>query len=95
MTTTAARQTRVALALSAYGIELRLWKGPDVRDWGASLRHDNNTIQFKFEEDNLTLAKLHVLGEARNQAMKRTGSLALQDCETFLDAWMPVKMMQA
>jgi hypothetical protein len=95
MTITATREVKVALALEAYGIELRLWKEVGQREWGATLRYDNSVIPCNFEEDNLTLAKLHVLGEARNRAMNRSGSAELPGCDTFLNSWKPIKMPKA
>jgi hypothetical protein len=78
--------------IEAYGIELRLWNEPAEREWGATLRDDNNIVDCHFEEDNLTLAKLHVLGKARNRVMSRSGGADLPGCDTFLDSWKPVKM---
>jgi len=94
MATTAVGEFKLtlALALEAYGIELRLWKEPGEREWGATLRDDNNIVDCHFEEDTLTLAKLHVLGEARNRVMSRSGSAELPGCDTFLASWKPVKM---
>jgi hypothetical protein len=92
MATTAVGEFKLALALEAYGIELRLWKEPGERKWVATLRDDNNIVDYHFEEDNLILAKLHVLGEARNRVMNRSGSAELPGCDTFLDSWKPVKM---
>jgi hypothetical protein len=92
MAPTAVDEFKLALALEAYGIELRLWKEPGEREWGAALRENNNIVDCHFEEDNLTLAKLHVLGEARNRVIKRSGTVDLPGCETFLDSWKPVKM---
>jgi hypothetical protein len=92
MATTAVREFKLALALAAYGMELRLWKEPGEREWSATLRNDNNIVECHFEEDNLTLAKLHVLGEARKRAMSRSGSAELPGCDTLLDSWKPVKM---
>jgi hypothetical protein len=92
MATTAVGEFKLALALQAYGIELRLWKEPGEREWGATLRDGNNVVDCHFEEDNLTLAKLHVLGEARNRVINRSGAVNLPGCDTFLDSWKPVKM---
>src|SRR5262245_20395802 len=95
MMTTATRDVKVALALEAYGIELRLWKELSQRETGATLRYDNNVIPCNFEEDNLTLAKLHVLGEARNVAMSRSAGAELPGCDTFLNSWKPITMPRA
>ena len=92
MTNTVVGEFRLALALKAYGMELRLWKEPGEREWSATLRDDNSSFDCHFEEDNLTLAKLHVLGEARNRAMSRPGSVELPGCDLFMDSWKPVKM---
>jgi hypothetical protein len=92
MATKAEREFKLALALRAYEIELRLWKEPGEREWGATLRSDNNIVDCHFEEDNLTLAKLHVLGEARNRVISRSGSTELPGCDTFLDSWKPVRI---
>ena len=95
MTTTAIREIKVALALKAYGMELRLWKEADLREWGATFRDDATIVHYRFEEDNLMLAKLHVLGEARNRAQARSQDGELPGCDTFFDSWKPVKMQQA
>lgn len=92
MAITAVGEFKLALALQAYGIELRLWKEPGEHEWGATLRDGNNVVDCHFEEDNLTLAKLHVLGEARSRVMSRSRSTELSGCDTFLDSWKPVKM---
>jgi hypothetical protein len=94
MASTAVGKYKVALGLVAYGIELRLWKEPGEREWGASFRHDNNVVSLNFEEDNLTLAKLHVLGEAWNRLANRAEGATLPSCDTLLDSWKPVKMTQ-
>ena len=95
MAPTAVGEFKLALALEAYGIELRLWKEPGEREWGAALREDNNIVDCRFEEDNLTLAKLHVLGEARNRVMSRSGSAELPGCDAFLNSWKPINMTKA
>lgn len=90
--TTLTREVKLALALQAYGLELRLWKEPKEREWGATLRDDTTIVQSQFEEDNLMMAKLHVLGEARSRAVTRSGSANLPGCDTFFDSWKPVRM---
>jgi hypothetical protein len=94
MVTTAVGGFKLGLALQAYGIELRLWKEPGEREWGATLRDDIDIVDCHFEEDNLTLAKLHVLGEARKRVMSQSGKAELPGCDTFLDSWKPVKMVK-
>jgi len=90
--TTPVREFRVGLALEAYGIELRLWKEAGPREWGATLREDSTLLHHHFEEDNLTLAKLHVLGEARQRAMSRSGNAELPGCDTFFNSWKPIRL---
>ena len=95
MSTPTVREFKLAIALDAYGMQLLLWKEPGEREWGATLRGNNDIIDWHFEEDNLTLAKLHVLGEARNRAMRRSGSVELPGCDTLLNSWKPTKMSTA
>jgi hypothetical protein len=92
MATRAVGEFKLGLALEAFGNELRLWKEPGEREWGATLRDDDNIVECHFEEDNLTLAKLHVLGDARNRAISRSDAAELPGCDMFLDSWKPVKM---
>ena len=92
MATRAVGEFKLGLALEAYGIELRLWKEPGEREWGATLRDDHDIVACQFEEDNLTLAKLHVLGDARNRVISQSNVAELPGCDTFLDSWKPVKM---
>jgi hypothetical protein len=93
MTTTAIREVKVALALNAYGLEIRLWKEADLREWGVTFRDDTTVVHDKFEEDNLNLAKLRALGEARKRAMDQSGNAELPGCDTFSNAWKPINMM--
>ena len=90
MTTLAVR--KVALTLKAYGFELRLWKEDVEREWGATLRDENHVASCHFEEDNLILAKLHLLGEARNRAISRSDNAELPGCDAFLQSWKPITM---
>ena len=92
MTPTAIREIKLALALQAYGIELRLWKEQGEHEWGATLREDNTIVDCHFEEDNLTMAKLHVLGEARSRAISRSGNPELPGCDTFFNSWKPINL---
>lgn len=90
MTTSAIR--RVAITLQAYGFELQLWKEDVEREWGATLREGKHVVSCHFEEDNLTLAKLHLLGEARNRALSRSDNAHLPGCDAFLNSWKPISM---
>jgi hypothetical protein len=83
---------KVALSLKAYGFELHLWKQDLEREWGASLRGDNVVASCIFEEDNLMLAKLHLLGEARNRAIGQSGNSNLPGCDAFLNSWKPINL---
>ena len=91
MTTTAVR--KIALTLKVYGFELHLWKQDAEREWGATLSDSNRVDSCIFEEDNLMLAKLHLLGEARNRAIRRSVDADLPGCDAFLDSWKPIKLM--
>ena len=92
MSVTAIREVKVALAVRAYGIEIRLWKEADLREWGATFRDQTTIVNYQFEEDNLTLAKLHALGEARKRALGLLGNVDLPGCDTFPNAWKPINM---
>ena len=92
MATSAVSEFKLGLALKAYGFDIKLWKERGEREWAASLRDDNDIVKCHFEEDNLTLAKLHVLGEARNR-VKRSDTTDLPGCDTFLDSWKPVRII--
>src|SRR5688572_18360199 len=50
------KTTAIALALDAYGLELRLWKEAGLREWGATFRDDRTIEHCRFEEDNLLMA---------------------------------------
>jgi len=88
MTTTAT--PKLALTLNAYGFVLQLWKEDSERIWGATLSDNNQVAGCIFEEDNLMLAKLHLLGEARNRAIRRSGTADLPGCDAFLNSWKPI-----
>ena len=92
MTSTGVRQIQIALATEVYGMELRLWKETGERKWGATLRDGSAVVQSNFEEDDLTLAKLHILGEARSRALSQSGSVSLPSCDTFLDSWKVTRL---
>ena len=87
--------TEIALALEAYGMEIRLWKEAGLHEWGATFREDQTILHRRFEEDNLMLAKLHALGEARSRALNRSGGEELPGCDSFFDLWKPIKMQKA
>jgi hypothetical protein len=93
MTTVALR--KVAITLKAYGFELQLWKEDAEREWGSTLSDSNYLMSCNFEEDNLTLAKLHLLGEARSRALGRSADANLPGCDVFLHSWKPIKMTKA
>jgi hypothetical protein len=86
---------KLGLALEFYGIELRLWKEIGESEWGATLREKDNTVHTRFEEENLTMAKLHLLAEARKRVVNRSGSAKLPGCDAFLNSWKPINMRQA
>lgn len=83
---------KVAISSKAYGFELQLWKEDTERKWGATLSDSNLVVSCNFEEDNLMLAKLYLLGEARNRAIERSNAPNLPGCDTFLDSWKPIRL---
>jgi len=83
---------KLGVALEFYGIELRLWKEIGESEWGATLREKDNTVHTRFEEENLTMAKLHLLAEARKRVVSRSGSAKLPGCDAFLNSWKAINM---
>ena len=92
MSTVPIHAIKLGLALEVYGIELRLWKETGESEWGATLREKDNTVHTRFEEENLTMAKLHLLAEARKRVVNQFGGAELPGCDTFLNSWKPINM---
>jgi hypothetical protein len=69
-----------------------LWKEIGESEWGASLCENDKTFHTRFEEENLTMAKLHLLGEARKRVVNRSGAAELPGCDAFLNSWKPVNL---
>jgi hypothetical protein len=86
---------KVALALKAYGFELQLWKEDAERKWGAKMSDGNLVVSCNFEEDNLTLAKLYLLGEARSRAIGQSNAANLPGCDAFLNSWKPINLTKS
>jgi hypothetical protein len=86
---------KVALKLKAYGFELQLWKEDAEREWGATLSDNQHVASCTFEEDNLMLAKLHLLGEARSRAISRSNAADLPGCDAFLNSWKPINLTKS
>ena len=85
----ALKKAKHGFALAAFGFQLHLWNESDV-EWGAIIRDGEQEMSSRFEEDNLTLAKLHILAEARNRALVRWKDREFPPCETLLDSWEPM-----
>jgi hypothetical protein len=92
MSTVQIQAIKLGLALEFYGIELRLWKEIGESEWGATLRENDNTSHARFEEENLTMAKLHLLAEARRRVVNRSGAAELPGCDAFLNSWKPINL---
>jgi hypothetical protein len=95
MSTVPIRAVKLVLALEVYGIELRLWKEIGESEWGATLRESDNTVHTRFEEENLTMAKLHLLAEARKRVVNRSSHAELPGCDAFLNSWKPINVTKA
>lgn len=87
-------EIKPSFTLNAYGFHLRLWNESGGVDWGASILDGKEEISCKFEEDNLTLAKLHLLAEARSRATTRWPDKEFPSCESLLESWEPVNMTE-
>lgn len=92
MRSTTIGKTRLALALSAFGFELRLWPESQEMKWGATMEDGNDVFHTQFEEENLTLAKLHLLGDARSRALCRARDKEFPSCDTLMDSWKPIRL---
>jgi hypothetical protein len=91
MNTATIVKTRLALALSAFGFELRLWQESHDGQWAATIGDGEQVFHCRFEEENLTLAKLHLLGEARTRALHH-GDKEFPSCQSFMGSWKPVTL---
>jgi hypothetical protein len=87
MTSTTVGTTTDALAISAFGFEIRLWQGSTGMEWSATIEDGNRVFRSQFEEDNLTLAKLHILEDARARGIYRLRDNNLPSCESLIDEW--------
>ena len=85
--TTIDKTTKTVLAISAFGFEIRLWKESHGVVWGATIADGEQLFRSEFEEDNLTLAKLHILEDARTRAAYRWKNREFPPCESFGDLW--------
>jgi len=80
------QQTRPTFAMTAFGLELRLWQESGDSHWGATLQDGNQVIYSEFESDNATLAKLDLLTMARDRARLR-GNGHLPVLGSLVDCW--------
>jgi hypothetical protein len=88
-------QAKPGFTIKAFGFELRLWNEAGGVEWGASITCDGKEeFTSRFEEDNLTLAQLHLLAEARNRAMVRWRDKEFPPVESLIDSWDPVNMLE-
>ena len=87
MTSTAIPEIKETFAVEAYGVEIRLWKSSDANWWGGMLRTGKDVLYREFHEENLTLAQLHLLAEARNIAAYRGCTAALLPSHIAIQEW--------
>lgn len=86
-------KTKPCYTLNAFGFHLRLWSESDVK-WAATIHDGKKEITSRFEEDNLTIAKLHLLEDARRRAVLLWPNKDLPTCESLVDSWEPLNMVQ-
>lgn len=89
-----ARTTKSVLAISAFGFEIRLWKESQGVAWGATIADGDQLFRSQFEEDNLTLAKLHILEDARARASHRWRDREFPPCESLADLWKTITIAE-
>jgi hypothetical protein len=74
--------------LVAFGFELHLWMDRDAES-SAIIQDGDHRFSTRFKEDNLTLAKFHLLAVARNRAIYRWRDQQFPAEETLVDSWQP------
>jgi hypothetical protein len=87
MTATSIGTTKDVLAISAFGFEIRLWQESTKGEWSATIEDGNRVFRSQFEEQNLMLAKLHILEDARARAIYRSRDNNLPSCDSLIDGW--------
>jgi hypothetical protein len=90
MTSTTIGTTKDVLAISAFGFEIRLWQESTEVEWSATIEDGKRVLRSKFEEENLILAKLHILEDARARAIYCCRHNNLPSCESLIDGWHEV-----
>jgi hypothetical protein len=87
MTSTTIGTNKDVLAISAFGFQIRLCQESTEAEWSATIADRERVLRSRFEEENLILAKLHILEDARARAIYRSGGNNLPSCESLIDAW--------
>ena len=91
MTATTIGPTKEVLAISTFGFEIRLWQESTEVEWCATIHDGDQQVSCCFREDNLALAKLHILAEVRNRALVRWGrDREFPTCDSLMDSWEPI-----
>jgi len=75
--------------ITAFGFRLHLWNESEV-EWCATISDGDEETPIRFQEDNLMLAKLHTLADARNRAIVRSSDKEFPSCESLVDSWEPM-----
>jgi hypothetical protein len=89
----ALNKSKHGFTIAAFGLRIHLWNESEV-EWVATIRDGDNEASCQFEEDNVTLAKLHILAEARNRAQVRWKDREFPACETLVDSWEPMTFVE-
>ena len=74
------------VSCNAYGLQIHLWSESKL-EWCATIVDGGHELYFCFDEENLTLAKLHILAVARNRAMVGQKGRELPAEVTLLESW--------
>ena len=80
-------------ATAAFGFRIHLWNESEV-DWCATIFDDEHEVSCRFQEDNLTLAKLHILADARNRAVVRWTDKEFPASELLVDSWQAITFVE-
>ena len=79
-------KSKHGFSCDAYGLQIHLWSESDV-DWCATIFDGTQELYFRFEKNNLTLAKLHILAVARKRAMLGQKHQQFPAENTLLESW--------
>jgi hypothetical protein len=79
-------KSKHGFVIAAFGFRIHLWNESEV-EWCATIFDGEQELSNRFEEDNLPLAKLHTLADARYRATVKWKDREFPSCESLFDSW--------